>query len=99
MVPGSGALSSATPAQRSQLEALSLAVLEACLGFDFIGTNPDESADDVGTVQVGWPSFYRMALLLQGGLAFTSWPSFHRVALLLQGGLSFTGWPCFYRVA
>jgi exportin-7 len=30
-------------------QALSLTV--RCLNFDFIGTNPDESADDVGTIQ------------------------------------------------
>jgi exportin-7 len=36
-------------------EALQLAT--SCLSFDFIGTNPEESAEDVGTVQV--PSSWR----------------------------------------
>ncbi len=36
-------------------QALSLA--SECLSFDFIGTNPDESSEDVGTIQV--PSTWR----------------------------------------
>ncbi|KAJ1421190.1 armadillo-type protein, partial [Ochromonadaceae sp. CCMP2298] len=34
---------------------LSLQIATACLSFDFIGTNPEESAEDVGTVQVPSP--------------------------------------------
>jgi len=34
-----------------------LKLLEACLNFDFIGTNADESGDDVGTIQL--PSTWR----------------------------------------
>jgi len=34
-------------------QALSLTV--KCLGFDFIGTNPDESSEDVGTIQAPTP--------------------------------------------
>lgn len=30
----------------------SLSLSTRCLSFDFIGTNPDESAEDVGTIQV-----------------------------------------------
>lgn len=41
-----------TPEQRTALGEQALQLLCACLGFDFIGTNPDESAEDVGTIQV-----------------------------------------------
>jgi exportin-7 len=40
------------------LHALNLGI--KCLSFDFIGTNPDESAEDVGAVQV--PSSWRMVV-------------------------------------
>ena len=36
---------------------LALTLATSCLSFDFIGTNPEESAEDVGTVQV--PSSWR----------------------------------------
>eukprot|EP00542_Grammatophora_oceanica_P008574 CAMPEP_0194056758 /NCGR_PEP_ID=MMETSP0009_2-20130614/61147_1 /TAXON_ID=210454 /ORGANISM="Grammatophora oceanica, Strain CCMP 410" /LENGTH=141 /DNA_ID=CAMNT_0038706247 /DNA_START=211 /DNA_END=633 /DNA_ORIENTATION=- len=39
-------------------QALSLAV--RCLNFDFIGTNPDESTEDVGTIQA--PTSWRTLL-------------------------------------
>lgn len=39
---------------------LCLQLATACLSFDFIGTNPEESAEDVGTVQV--PSPWRTLL-------------------------------------
>jgi exportin-7 len=39
-------------------QALSLTV--KCLGFDFIGTNPDESTEDVGTIQA--PTSWRPVL-------------------------------------
>lgn len=42
----------ATPAQRTSVGEQALELFCACLGFDFIGTNPDESAEDVGTIQV-----------------------------------------------
>jgi len=39
------------------LTHLSLQLTAVCLSFDFIGTNPDESSEDVGTIQV--PSTWR----------------------------------------
>lgn len=42
----------ATASQRASVGEQTLEVFCACLGFDFIGTNPDESAEDVGTIQV-----------------------------------------------
>lgn len=45
--------------QSAKIAELSLSLSTRCLSFDFIGTNPDESAEDVGTIQVGrqapWP--------------------------------------------
>jgi exportin-7 len=38
--------------QRVIVGEQSLELFCGCLGFDFIGTNPDESAEDVGTIQV-----------------------------------------------
>lgn len=43
--------------KESKLSHLSLSLISQCLSFDFIGTNPEESAEDVGTVQV--PSSWR----------------------------------------
>jgi exportin-7 len=43
--------------QEIKLCNLSLSLTIACLSFDFIGTNPEESPEDVGTVQV--PSSWR----------------------------------------
>jgi exportin-7 len=53
-------LLAAEPVQRNILgeQALSLAV--RCLNFDFIGTNPDESTEDVGTIQA--PTSWRPLL-------------------------------------
>lgn len=31
---------------------LTLSLLTQCLSYDFIGTNPDESSEEVGTIQV-----------------------------------------------
>ncbi len=46
------------PADKEQkITSLSLSLATECLSFDFIGTNPEESAEDVGTVQV--PSSWR----------------------------------------
>lgn len=44
-----------------------LQLTAACLGFDFIGTNPDEAADDYGTIQVpaSWRPVVEDASLLQ----------------------------------
>lgn len=47
----------ATEEQESKIAALALSLATACLSFDFIGTNPEESSEDVGTVQV--PSSWR----------------------------------------
>lgn len=54
------AIASADPRQKSVIgeQALSLAV--RCLNFDFIGTNPDESTEDVGTIQA--PTSWRPVL-------------------------------------
>jgi len=47
----------ASATQQVSLGEQSLEIVCGCLGFDFIGTNPDESAEDVGTIQV--PSTWR----------------------------------------
>lgn len=47
----------AEPRQEQIMGELALALTEKCLNFDFIGTNPDDSAEDVGTIQV--PSSWR----------------------------------------
>lgn len=46
----------ATPDQEVRLSSLALKLANSCLSFDFIGTNPEESSEDVGTIQVpsGW---------------------------------------------
>ena len=56
----SHALGVLTPDQDSRMANLALTLATACLSFDFIGTNPEESAEDVGTVQV--PSSWRPAI-------------------------------------
>lgn len=43
--------------QERKISHLALSLSVACLTFDFIGTNPEESSEDVGTVQV--PSSWR----------------------------------------
>lgn len=48
---------SVTNEQEKKLCQISLTLVIACLSFDFIGTNPEESPEDVGTVQV--PSSWR----------------------------------------
>lgn len=40
------------PEKDMKIAGLSLTLATACLSFDFIGTNAEESAEDVGTVQV-----------------------------------------------
>ena len=43
--------------EKDKMANLALVLSAGCLSFDFIGTNPEESAEDVGTVQV--PSSWR----------------------------------------
>lgn len=45
------------PDQEQKCSHAALTLAMSCLSFDFIGTNPEESAEDVGTVQV--PSSWR----------------------------------------
>mmetsp|Transcript_24863 Transcript_24863/g.58336 ORF Transcript_24863/g.58336 Transcript_24863/m.58336 type:complete len:1123 (+) Transcript_24863:355-3723(+) len=51
---------SADPQQEKILGENSLALTVRCLSFDFIGTNPDESTEDVGTIQA--PTSWRALL-------------------------------------
>lgn len=44
-------------AQEDRIAEFALKLLTTCLNFDFIGTNADESSDDVGTIQL--PSNWR----------------------------------------
>ena len=53
----SQAIPGITEAQQRKLSNLALSLATNSLSFDFIGTNPEESAEDVGTVQV--PSSWR----------------------------------------
>jgi len=50
----------ADPRQEAVLGEQALALAVRCLNFDFIGTNPDESTEDVGTIQA--PSSWRPVL-------------------------------------
>ena len=50
----------ADPQQEKILGEQSLALTVRCLSFDFIGTNPDESTEDVGTIQA--PTSWRALL-------------------------------------
>ena len=52
-----GMIMGMTDVQQKKITNLSLMLATNCLSFDFIGTNPEESAEDVGTVQV--PSSWR----------------------------------------
>lgn len=52
-----GSFSGMTEPQTKKMTTFALSVTTACLTFDFIGTNPEESPEDVGTVQV--PSSWR----------------------------------------
>ena len=51
-------LGNLTPSQDIKMAGLSLTLATACLSFDFIGTNHEESAEDVGTVQVHFISIH-----------------------------------------
>lgn len=42
----------ATPVQEAAMLEQALSLCTRCLSYDFIGTNPDESSEDVGTIQV-----------------------------------------------
>ena len=53
-------LSAADPQQEKVLGEYSLALIVRCLSFDFIGTNPDESTEDIGTIQA--PTSWRALL-------------------------------------
>lgn len=53
----SRALGNLTADQDSRMAGLALTLVTACVSFDFIGTNPEESAEDIGTIQV--PSSWR----------------------------------------
>ena len=48
---------SGSPEQTARISRETLTLTVRCLSFDFIGTNPDESAEDVGAVQI--PSAWR----------------------------------------
>ena len=50
----------ADPPQEVILGDQSLSLIVRCLSFDFIGTNPDESTEDVGTIQA--PTSWRALL-------------------------------------
>mmetsp|Transcript_1464 Transcript_1464/g.3889 ORF Transcript_1464/g.3889 Transcript_1464/m.3889 type:complete len:1109 (-) Transcript_1464:452-3778(-) len=47
-----GAMVGATPEQEARIGLSLLGLVAKCLNFDFIGTNPDESSEDLGTIQV-----------------------------------------------
>jgi len=51
---------SADPRQQGILGDQALSLTVRCLSFDFIGTNPDESVEDVGTIQA--PTAWRTVL-------------------------------------
>ncbi|KAL7575724.1 hypothetical protein ACA910_003058 [Epithemia clementina (nom. ined.)] len=50
----------AEPVKKAALGEQALALAVRCLNFDFIGTNPDESTEDVGTIQA--PTSWRTIL-------------------------------------
>jgi len=50
----------ADPRQEATLGELALSLTVRCLNFDFIGTNPDESTEDIGTIQA--PTSWRTVL-------------------------------------
>ncbi|RHY92746.1 hypothetical protein DYB35_006862 [Aphanomyces astaci] len=50
----------ASPDQESRMADLALNLAIKCLSFDFIGTNPDESSEDAGALQV--PSSWRLLI-------------------------------------
>lgn len=54
---GMEAVAGSVEGQEHRICNFALSLATSCLSFDFIGTNPEESAEDVGTVQV--PSSWR----------------------------------------
>ncbi|KAJ3297575.1 hypothetical protein HK104_000373 [Borealophlyctis nickersoniae] len=64
------------PQEESKMQDATLALLRNCLTFDFIGTNPDESSEDVGSVQIPatWRSVITDTATLQ--LLFDSYRTF-----------------------
>jgi len=40
--------------QDSRIKEACLTLLRNCLAFDFIGTIPDESGEDIGSIQVSY---------------------------------------------
>jgi len=60
--------------QQAILADQSLRLLVRCLSFDFIGTNPDESIEDVGTIQAptAWRSVLQDSTTLELFFAFYS---------------------------
>jgi len=54
------AIATANPQQEEILGVQALSLTVRCLNFDFIGTNPDESNEDVGTIQA--PTSWRKVL-------------------------------------
>ena len=60
-------LTNASPDQEGKLATLALKLANSCLGFDFIGTNPEESSEDVGTIQVpsGWRPVVQDSITMQ----------------------------------
>lgn len=53
-------MTAANPQQEAILGEQALSLTVRCLNFDFIGTNPDESTEDVGTIQA--PTTWRAIL-------------------------------------
>lgn len=59
-LPPPSSFKAANPQQEAILGDQALSLTVRCLDFDFIGTNPDESTEDVGTIQA--PSSWRPIL-------------------------------------
>uniref|UniRef100_A0A7R9U4R6 Importin N-terminal domain-containing protein n=1 Tax=Pinguiococcus pyrenoidosus TaxID=172671 RepID=A0A7R9U4R6_9STRA len=55
-----GAMVGATREQEMRIGKSLLNLIAKCLNFDFIGTNPDESTEDLGTIQV--PTSWRAVI-------------------------------------
>ncbi|RUS20332.1 Exportin-7-B [Endogone sp. FLAS-F59071] len=55
------------PEQENRMKTMVLTLLRNCLTFDFIGTTPDESGEDVGSIQVpsSWKAVFEDGTLLQ----------------------------------
>ncbi|OZJ04255.1 hypothetical protein BZG36_02466 [Bifiguratus adelaidae] len=67
-------------AQESRLREATLLLLRNCLTFDFNGTTPDESGDDVGSIQVpgAWKRVFEDGVLTKALFsAYAQFPSPH----------------------